>query len=366
MDVGGTEMNAVRTAERLDRSQFDLKVASLHPAGPLLQRYHELGIPVINFPIKSLYGPSAVVQGLRMYRFLRREQVDILHCHDLYANLFGAPWGRLARVPVVITSRRWLHPTRNQKLEVANRHVYRLAHRVLGNSPAVARRLHDLDGVPNDRILYVSNFVDDNAFRALPAETIAALRAEFGIPGDALVFGCVARLAAIKDHRTLLQALAILSPKWPQLHLLLIGDGERRSDLEQLATSLSITDQVHFAGTRPNDPNLHQLFDISVLASLSEGFPNSLVEAMAAGRPVVATGVGGNVDAVRAETGLLVPPSDPAAFAAAIDQLLRHPDLRSQMGAAARRVARADYHAQAVIPRLEDIYRQLLNSKRPR
>jgi glycosyltransferase involved in cell wall biosynthesis len=360
MDVGGTELNAVRTAERLDRSRFELKIASLHPAGPLLERYRELGIPVINFPIKSLYGPSMLVQGLRFFRFLRREHVDLLHCHDLYANLFGAPWGRLARVPVVITSRRWLHPTRNQKLEVANRQVYRLAHRVLGNSPAVARRLHDIDGVPGDRILHVSNFVDDNAFQPMPAPTIAALRAELG----ALVFGCIARLASIKDHRTLLQALAILSPKWPQLHLVLIGDGERRNDLEQLAASLSISDKIHFAGTRPNDPNLHHLFDVSVLASLSEGFPNSLVEAMAAGRPVVATAVGGNVDAVRPETGLLVPPSNPAAFATAIAQLLANPDLRAQMGAAGRRVARAEYHAQAVIPQLENIYLQLLGSQR--
>src|SRR5688500_11776360 len=88
MQVGGTEMNAIRTAERLDRSQFELVVASLQHEGPLLERYRAAGIRVVHFPMTSLYGLSALQQGLRMFRFLRQEKIDILHCHDLYANLF--------------------------------------------------------------------------------------------------------------------------------------------------------------------------------------------------------------------------------------------------------------------------------------
>jgi glycosyltransferase involved in cell wall biosynthesis len=360
MQVGGTEMNAIRTAERLDRSQFELVVASLQHEGPLLERYRAAGIRVVHFPMTSLYGLSALHQGLRMFRFLRRERIDILHCHDLYANLFGAPWGRIAGVPVVITSRRWLHPARNRKLEVANRMVYKVAHRVLANSHAVQRSLEVVDGVPAGRILHVPNFVDEAAFQALSPVALTTVRAELGVPADALVVGCIARLAPVKDHASLLRAVGMLSRRWPQLHLVLIGDGECRAALEALATKLEIRERVHFAGTRPNDPNLHQAFDISALTSLSEGFPNSIVEAMAAGRAVVATRVGGIVDAVRPGTGLLVPPGEPKQVAEALESLLANPSLRMSMGESASRVARAEYHARSVIPRLASIYLNLL------
>jgi len=115
---------------------------------------------------------------------------------------------------------------------------------------------------------------------------------------------------------------------------------------------------------RPNEPNLHRLFDISVLCSLSEAFPNSIVEAMAAGKPVVATRVGGVVDAViDGETGLLVAPREPAALAAAIEQLLTQPDRQREMGAAAARRARTQYHANRVLPALEALYERLLAAR---
>jgi glycosyltransferase involved in cell wall biosynthesis len=170
----------------------------------------------------------------------------------------------------------------------------------------------------------------------------------------------VARLEAVKDHASLVRAVAMLAPRWPALHLCLVGDGAMRESLERVVRDEGVGDRVHFAGQRPNTPNLHHAFDISALASLSEGFPNSLVEAMAAGRPVVATDVGGNPDAVRAETGLLVPPAQPDQMARAIERLLGDPALRASMGREALRVARREYHGDAVVPRLEDTYLHLL------
>ena len=366
MHVGGTELNALRTVKRLDPARFDVVVLTLAREGPLLEHYREAGVRVVQFPITSLYDRSALTQGLRLYRLLRDERIDVLHCHDLYSNVFAAPWGRLARVPAVIASRRWIHAAESGKLEVANRISYRLAHRVLGNGGAVARMLRDDDGVASERIIEIPNFVDDDAFRPLAAGTASAFRDELGIPAGALVVGCVARLVSVKDHATLIRAIAALAPRWPALHLVLVGDGALRTELEALAGQLGAPDRIHFAGYRPNQPNLHHAFDISTLTSLSEGFPNSLVEAMAAGRPVVATNVGGNADAVRRETGLLVPPSDPAQLASAFERLLADADVRAHMGAEARRVARSVYHVEAVVPRLEAIYVDLLGSRRER
>ncbi len=356
MQIGGTELNALRTAERIDRSRFEISVISLQPDGPLAERYRSAGIPVHPYRLRSLYAPDSVRQGLRLARWLRRERIEILHCHDLYANLFAAPWGRVARVRTVITSRRWLHPLQNRPLEIANRLVFRLGHWVLANSSAVAESLTATDGVSPARVLVVSNFVDEGAFTRMSSSAKAQIRGELGIPSDALVVGCIARLAPVKDHATLLRAVQLLHGRLPRLHLMLVGDGETRTELEALATQAGIADRVHFAGFRPNEPNLHHVFDVSTLASVSEGFPNSLVEAMAAGRPVVATAVGGNVDAVRPETGFLVPVRAPEELASAIERLLSDEDLRLRMGAAAREVAHREYHAGSVIPQLEELY----------
>ncbi len=363
MDFGGTELNAVRTAERIDHDRFDVTVASLVDKGPLLERYANAGIPVARFPITSLYDRTVLREGMRLYRFLLAQRIEIVHCHDMYSNVFVAPWARLARVPLIIASRRWIHPVSDRRLELANRIAYRLVHRVLGNSRAVAQLLRDGDGVAERRILRVPNFVEERAFESPHACARSSFRNDLGIPTKAEVVGCIARLVDVKDHGTLLRAVALLATRRPTLHVVLIGDGPCRSGLERLAGDLGISARTHFAGARPNLPNLHHFFDVSALTSLSEGFPNSLVEAMAAGRPVVATNVGGNSDAVRGSTGVLVPPSDPDAFSDALEMVLANGDLQRRMGAAALRIARSEYHVDSVIPGLEAIYVRLLERR---
>jgi glycosyltransferase involved in cell wall biosynthesis len=364
MDVGGSELNALRTAQLLDPDRFTITIATLAHDGPLFARYQDAGIRVVRFPITSLYDRSALREGIQLYRLLRRERVALVHCHDLYSNVFAVPWSRLARVPAVIASRRWIHAVDDHRLELANRMTYKLAHRVLGNSGAVARLLRDGDGVAEARILQVPNFVDERAFTPLTPASGDAFRRELGIPPGTEIVGCIARLAAIKDHATLLRAVSLIAGRRPSLHVVLVGDGECRRALELLAADLGIAARTHFAGYRPNIPNLNHFFDVAALASLSEGFSNSVVEAMAAGRPIVATDVGGNSDAVGPSTGILVPPAHPPTFARALERVLADPVFRRRLGLAAREVARSRYHVDSVIPELESIYGRLVTRAR--
>lgn len=361
LEIGGTELNAVRTAERLDRTRIDLRVVCLRAHGTLAARYRQAGIPVHHFPITSLYAATTFRQGIRFARYLAREQIDVMHSHDMYSNVFATACARIARVPVIIASRRWSHLLPQRVHRIANAVAYRFADRVLANSEAVARSLQDSEGVRPERIAVVSNFVDEAAFTPPAPAARAALLAGMGVPAGARVAGIVARLNPVKDHATLLQAFAELAPRWSDLHLVIVGDGACRGALEARAVSLGIAHRVHFAGERSNEPNLHHLFDLSVLCSISEGFPNSIVEAMAAGRPVVATAVGGTVDAVAHDvTGLLVPPSSPAALAAAIDSLLTDPARARALGTAGARAARDRYFASDVVHSLEALYEDLV------
>ena len=359
MSVGGTEMNAVRTAAQLDRTKFKLTVVTLRGEGPLAERYAAMGIPVERFPIFSLYRPATLGQAVRLARFLRRERVSVVHCHDQYSNFFTVASARLAGVPVIIASKRWLHSTRAYR--VANGIGFRLATRVLANSPAVAGSLERDDRLGRNRIVTLPNFVDDAAFSPPSNAQRGEWRRELDLPDGARIIGIVASLLPIKDHGTLLRAAALLRERWPDLRVVIVGSGPMESSLRTLANTLGVADLVRFAGLRPQTPSLHHLFEVSVLCSTSEGFPNSLVEAMAAGKPIVATDVGGVRDAVRADdTGLLVPAQKPEALAGAIDALLSNPDRARAMGSRGLARARGEFSARVVIGALERLYAELL------
>ena len=353
-------MNALRTAEQLVERGLRVTVVTLRGEGPLAERYASLGIRVEPFPIHSLYSPATVRQAVRLARFLRRENVGVVHCHDQYSNFFSVLSARLAGVPAVIASKRWLHSP--LRYRVANAIGFRAASRVLANSEGVARTLERDDRLSRSQLVVIPNFVDEAAFVPPTVETTRQWRARLAIDDDAPVVGVIASLLPIKDHATLLHAIARLVANWPTLRLVVVGDGPERERLERLAAQLGIAAHVRFAGHQPNVPSFHHLFDVSVLTSVSEGFPNSLVEAMAAGRPIVATNVGGVPDAVRhEENGLLVPPSNPDALAVALARLLGDPALRERMGAAGARRARADFHATEVITLLTSLYDHLLS-----
>ena len=361
MQLGGTELNAVRTAERLDRRRFSVSVVCLQDSGPLMERYANAGIPVHSFPLSSFWGTSGLRQGLRLWRLLRSERIDVVHSHDAYTSIFGTFWARVAGVRGVIASRRsWHSPHLQGTIMRANRLAYRLAHRVIGNSPSVARLVETEGGVPSSRVVTIPNFLDPQAFDVIGPDERAHLLRELAVPDGAFIIGIVARLTPVKDHSTLLRAIAALRADVPSLHAILVGDGPERARLTEEARSLGIETIVHFAGERAPLPNLHGLFDVSVLCSTSEAFPNSILEAMAASRPVVATKVGGNPDAVReGVTGLLVPAADAKALAAAIVRLHGDPTLRSRLGAAGHAAATAGYGAPAVIAQVERLYEEL-------
>ena len=360
LGIGGTELNAVRTAEALDPARVKLTVALIGADGELRARYERLGVAIHRFPLGTLRGRRTITEGRRFVRLLRDERIDIVHCHDMYSNVFGSVAGRLAGVGGVIVSRRWSNTLPDPALRAANGVAYRVGHRVLANSNAVAASLQADEGVGARRIAVVPNFVEEAAFAVPEAAGREAGRKALGVlPGESVI-GIVARLARVKDHATLLRAFAVVRARFPRARLVLVGDGPERRALEALAIELGVAEQVTFAGTRPNRPNPHHLFDLSVLSSVSEGFPNSVVEAMAAARPIVATRVGGTPDAIAdGITGVLVPPEDPAALAAGIARVLEQPDNASRMGLAAREAARTSYSQAAVLGRLLSLYEEL-------
>jgi glycosyltransferase involved in cell wall biosynthesis len=356
LDIGGTELNAVRTLEALDRQRFQVTVFHFHETGPLRARYQALGVELVHLPIGPLYSPRTFLQGLRFVGLLRQGGFELVHTHDLYGNIFAAPWARLARCRI-IASRRWLDAAPRRGLLSLNRWSYRFAHRVVANSALTARLLVEAERIPAVRVVELPNFVEERAFTHVEPEVRSARRRSWGVPQEAFLVGMVARLAPVKNHAMLLHALAALGN---DVHVVLIGDGPTRPALQALAKSLAIDSRVHFAGQLVEPANLHQFFDASVLCSRSEGFPNSIIEALAVGCPVIATPVGGVPEVIfDRNTGLLVPLDEPEALAARVEELRRDAGLGRRLSEAGVACARARYHQSMVIRQLEALYTEL-------
>ncbi len=357
--IGGTELNAVRTAEALVRKGVELEVAALQGEGPLRERYDAAGIKVHGFPLANLYGAGALRQGLRFASLVRNGRFDVVHCHDIYTNIFAGFWARRGGAPAVIASRRWGLDSTQRRLDTLNRVAQRRSSRVLANSDEVAGMVRR-EGVSEGRVSVVPNFLEPGAFIAPVAPEIAAWRSGLGIPQDAVLLGIVARLAPVKDHDSLVRAVAQLAPRFSQLHLAIIGDGPLRATVERLARELGIGARVRFTGLVPHRPNVNHYLDLAALSSLSEGFPNTIAEAMAAGRAVVATAVGGVRDVVLdGETGTLVPAGDTAALAEALAARLADPVGTARMGSRGREVAVERFSEEGVISRLIALYQEL-------
>lgn len=357
LQLGGTELNALRTAESIDRSRVELRVVHLQPSGPLLERYQKLGVELVHLPIGSLYSLRTIRQGRRLARMLKDWRTDILHAHDIYTNIFCALWGQPGTGCKLITSRRWWHKNPRRGLAPLNRLAYRLSACVLANSPAVGQMLVSEEGVPQAKVAVIPNFLDNHSFDPPSPADIERQRAAWGIPRDCIIVGIVARLSPVKNHAMLLRAMAALND---DSRLVLVGDGPLRSELTTLAESLGLTRRVHFAGAQLQASNAHAAFDVSVLCSVSEGFPNSLIEAMAAARAVVATRVGGVADVVKdGITGLLVPSDDVAALANRLQMLRDDPVRRATLGEAARTEVLRNFQSAPVLSRLVDLYEGL-------
>lgn len=356
LSAAGTELNAVRTAEQLRLRGHAATLLVLRAGGPLMSRCVASGVPVVEFPIPPIRSTSIVARGVALSRLLRGEGTDIVHTQDRYTNTFVVPAARLAGLNV-IASRRWwdVHPSRG--IRAGNKLAFRLAHHVVANSERVAELVRRVDGVPRRRISVIPNFLDEWALQQVTQDERLRLRHLLGIPAQAQVIGCVANLRPVKAHSVLFDAMPAVMDRWPDVVLALVGDGDCRPVLMQQARRLGVERRVIFAGSRSDPVNWHAAFDISVLPSLSEGFPNTVVEAMAAGRPVVATDVGGTPDAIRhGANGVLVPAGDAESMSRALAGLLADPQRAEAMGRNAREEALVRFRASAVIPKLERLY----------
>jgi glycosyltransferase involved in cell wall biosynthesis len=304
-----------------------------------------------------------LVAATRLLRFLRREHIALVHCHLFTASLLGAAVARMAGVGAVLETCHGPEVWRTGKgLRGGfwvDRQVARLVDMHIAVSHAAAQHLTTAKGVPASKVRVIHNGRDLNRFAPTDTRRRAATRAALGL-GDQPACLTLARLDDQKGHRHLLDALAILAPRWPNLVAMLAGDGPLEPALRAQCAALGLADRVRFLGYRRDVPELLEAADLVVLPSLYEGLPLVAIEALAARRPMVATAVDGTPEVVIHEkTGLLAPPANPAALAAAIDRLLADPALAARLAAAGQSFVRENFTLKRQIDQTAALYSEL-------
>ena len=305
-------------------------------------------IPSVCLSNADRVGPESLIN---LWKKIKCSCIDILLLLTVVPNIWGRLLGRMAGVPVILaTCRGGASPSRQHE-----RWLWPLADHLLCNTSSLKIHLVEHCRLPESRITVIPNGVDTAFFR--PPHCNAT-------PGTKDIL-CVARFVPDKDHETLIAAFGLLAGKHSDLNLLLVGNGERKEELEQYALSRIPAGRFQFL---PGQPDLRPLFDQSILLALSscrEALPNVVLEAMASGLPVVATAVGGLPDVIeQGRTGFLVPKQNPAAFAEAMETLLTDADRRAAFGEAGRKRVEANYSISAMVSSHEEIFCRLLNSKK--
>ncbi|HLK10071.1 MAG TPA: glycosyltransferase [Candidatus Binatia bacterium] len=357
LTTGGTQRHLQQVLALLDPARFRARVYTLNRGGDVEAALRAAGVAVASLDVGSwLGGPRALLGMGRAARALRREGVRVVHGYQWRPALVGTLVGRLAGVPLLLAGKRSLTGD-DATARRAWRAIGRRVDTIVANAAAL-REESEAQGV-RARWEIIPSGVDAARFRATAAAGEA--KAALGLDPRRPVVGTVGRLEPRKGHDQLLAAAELLAAerdgRAPQV--LLVGDGPLRARLEGQAAGSAA--RVTFTGALADVRPALAAMDVFVLPSLAEGMSNALLEAMAAGRPVVATAVGGTREVCEeGRTGVLVPPGDVPAMARAIGRLLAEPARAATLGSAGRRLVEARFDARAMVARLECFYEERL------
>ena len=356
LGLGGSERQLTAIAKTLDRDKFDPHVGFTYDEGIRAADLRDAGIPVVRFPLRSFRSPSCLAATWRLGRYIQRNRISVVHPFDFPSVLFAVPVSRVFGAPVVLASQRGELAFFSRPWQRVFELMDRIADGVVVNSHFLRRELMEFHGMPERRIHLCYNGIDTIVFHPQGRCRTEPLK-------DAdCVIGAVSVLRPEKSLDTLIRAFAAVRPHYSRLKLAIVGDGDHRPGLLQLAGQLRVIEDCVFVPATKDVAEWYRSIDIYVLPSLTEAFSNSLMEAMACGCTPVATNVGGNPEVVRhGETGLLFPAGDVETLARELRRLIDDQVLRARLSDAASRLIEAEFTLDVASDRMGAIYQQYLS-----
>lgn len=358
LGLGGAERLLALAAPHLNRRDFSYEVAYLLPwKTALVRTLEEGGVPTVCLNHAAPFDPRIVA---RLIRFLRERQIDLLHLHLPYSGVVGRVAGRLAGVKGVIYTEHNLQERYHPLTRLANQLTLPLCHHTIAVSDEVAHSLRRSLFTRRAAVSVILNGIDVEAVQSAAA-TSSEVRRELGIAPDRLLVGVVIGFRPQKRPDLWVRAARMIADQEPRATFVLVGDGPSLAPTRALAAEVGLDGRAIFTGLRPDAPRLIAAFDLFMLSSMYEGLPVAVLEAMALGRPIVATRVGGLPGVIEHErSGLLVGAGDPAALAAEAVRVLADPALRQSLGTAAQQRVAQEFGIVPMVRATEALYRQVL------
>jgi len=361
---GGVEEHILTLMRGLDRARFRLHWACPPEAAEKIRPDLPADVELIPLLLRK---PGQLANAARLAGIVRARRVDVLHSHQFYASLFASPLGAVCRVPLVVETphvrEQWRQGWLKSKF-VVDRLAGRCVDCYIAVSHANAAYLVQTKGLPARKVVVIHNGSDLGRFDPA-ARPPARLKTGLGFGEDDAVVLVVGRLEPQKGHRILLDAMPLVHRACPRARLVCVGEGALRQELEARVAALGLDASVRFVGQQSKVAEWFALADVVVLPSLFEGLPLVAIEALAAGKAMVATAVDGTPEViVDGRTGLTVPPRDAAALAAAISRLLRDPELRRALGTTGRAWVEEHFSQEQQIQRTQNLYLDALHRAR--
>jgi glycosyltransferase involved in cell wall biosynthesis len=353
LDIGGLQQVIVNLCRTIDRERFDVSVLCLRHLGEFVPIIEKLGIEVILLPQKQ--NSVDYLSFLKVAKILREKKIDVIHTHNTQPLIDGTLGALLAGVKTII------HTDHSREFPDKRRYMFaewllsHFVYKMVGVSKPTSRDLITYERISPRKVVTVLNGIDGSNFGITVDKQ--KKRRELGITGEGPVIGLGVRLSEEKGVAYLLRAMPEIIKQYPDINLVIAGKGASEKSLKREAADLGIEKNTLFIGPRLDMPEVLKVLDLYVLPSLREGLPTILLEAMAAGCPIVATDVGGNHMAItHGESGSLVESKNPGALAAEIVRVLGDEQLRNSYARRGLELFRSNFTAQAMTAQYEKLY----------
>ena len=358
----GTERHLYNLVEHIDKTRFRPLVVTFRGMEEFKQRIERLGVPVRILNMSKIYGKRQLRMLFELKKFAEKEDIKIIQTFHTNPDLYGTVLAKLSGIPVVISSRRDMGFCRNKRNLLCYRFLNRYVDKIVCVSDKVKGLVMREEGVREEKIRVIHNGID-------PAHldrdvNIQAERGRLGILPAHPVVGMLANFNPIKGHSHFLEACRIIKNAVPEARFVLAGRGPVEGKMKEKARELGLWGCMHFMGYREDIAEVLSVMDVLVAPSLSEGFSNSIIEALYLRRPVIATSVGGNPEAVvHNETGVLVSPGNPGEIACAAIKVLNDKNFSLMLGENGRKLVQQKFLLNGMMDKTMRLYDELLALK---
>ncbi len=360
LEIGGLELQVLELCRGLDKNVYEIFLCSVWPHMSLSDKFLEAGVEIV--PIHSELKKDLLFV-FKLRDFLIKEKIDIIHTWIFTANTRGRVSGILAKTPVIIGSERSLNKFKPSIYNIVDHILAKFSDVMIGNSQAVKDYMVGQQKIPDSKCKVIHNGVDSSRFAPTYIKKEDA-KIKFSLPPSKLIVGTVANFTKSKDYPNFLKAASLVLEKNSSVHFVTCGSGYFEMQAINIAKELGISESITFLGKQTVISDVLATFDVFALASVSEGFSNAILEAMAFGLPVVVTDVGGARDVVvNGVNGFLVPPKNPELLASKIETLLEDQLERIHMGRRGAEVILEKFSINKMVSTYDELYQNLLLRK---